>query len=64
MDYDYGIMLSDVIGDCLLTLDIGTRPNGKPIYKVSVFDGKKWDSTQYNTFKTALKTYKFIKRVI
>lgn len=64
MDYDFGIMLSDVIGDCVLTLDIGVRPNGNPIYRMAVFDGYRWKSTQYNTFKTALKTYKFVKQVI
>ena len=64
MGYDFDIMLSDVTEDGLLTLELGVKPNGEPVYRVAVYDGKRWKGARYNTFKAAHATYKLLLRVI
>ena len=64
MEYDFGIMLSDVTESGLITLEVGVRPSGNPVYRVSVFDGKHWKGARYSTFAAAQTTYKLLRRVI
>lgn len=64
MDYDFDIMASDVTEDGLITLEVGVRPNGNPVYRVSVYDGHHWKGARYSTFAAAHTTYKFLLRVI
>lgn len=64
MEYDFGIMMSDVTEKGIITLEIGVKPNGNPIYRVAVYDGNQWTGARYGTLKTAITTYRFLKRVI
>ena len=64
MDFDFAVNLSEVRGRKLITMEIGVKPNGDPIYRVAVFNGKKWSSARYNDLRDAYTTYKFLTRVI
>lgn len=64
MEYDFEIMLSDMTEDGLIALELGVKPNGNPVYRVSVFDGTHWKGARYNTFSAAHTTYKFLRRVV
>ena len=64
MNYDFDIMISDVTKNGIITLEMGVRPNGNPVYQVSVFDGHHWKGVRYSTFAAAHTTYKFLRRVI
>lgn len=64
MDYDFDVMISDVIEGKVMSLELGVGPNGRPVYRVSLFNGKKWAAARYHSFGSALATYKFLKRVI
>lgn len=64
MDYDFGVMWSDVTDGKVLAMEMGVGPNGSPVFRVSLFDGKKWSGARYHDFGAALATYKLLKRVI
>ena len=64
MDYDFAIMLSDMTEKGIITLEIGVKPNGSPVYRVAVFDGKHWNGANYNTFAAARNTYKLLLRIV
>lgn len=64
MDYDFDVMFSDVNEGKVLALEVGVRPNGSPVFRVSFFNGLKWAGARYSTFGAALTTYKFLKRVM
>jgi hypothetical protein len=64
MDYDFAVMLSDVIGGKIRSLEIGVGPNGNPIYRVAIYNGKTWKGAIYRSFDAALTTYKFLRRVM
>lgn len=63
MDYDFGIMLCETVDVEVLTMEVGIKPNGKPIYRVALFKDGKWTDALYDTFTAALTTYKFLQRV-
>ena len=64
MEYDFGVMMSTVEEGKVLALEIGIKNNGKPIYRVSVFNGETWTGACYHSFKSAHTTYKLLERVI
>lgn len=64
MDFDFAVTLSEVRRRKLITMEIGVGPNGDPIYRVALFNGKKWSSACYYDLRDAYTTYKFLKRVI
>ena len=64
MNYDFDIMLSDMTDEGLITLEIGVKPNGSPIYRVAVFDGKHWKGAKYSSFAAAHATYKLLRRIV
>ena len=64
MEYDFDVIMSDVSERGVLALELGLEPNGRPIYRVSVFDGRGWTGARYHSFGAAITTYKFLRRVI
>lgn len=59
-----GIMCSIVKDTGLVTFDIGVGDNGRPVYRVSWFNGERWGYEEYRSFKTARATYKLVSRMI
>jgi hypothetical protein len=64
MGYDFDVIMSDVRERGVLVLELGVEPNGRPVYRVSLFDGHAWTGARYHTLGAAVTTYKFLRRVI
>jgi hypothetical protein len=64
IDYDFAVMISDVTDGGILILEQGLKPNGDPIYRVAVYDGKRWKGARYHSFNAAVTTYRFFKRAM
>ena len=64
MDYDFEVMWSDVREGKVLALELGVGPNGAPVFRVSLFNGKRWSGARYHDFGAALATYRFLKQAI
>ena len=64
MDYDFGIVWSDVVNGKVLVFEMGVGPNGRQVFRVSLYDGYKWTGVCYHEFGAAHATYKFLKRVM
>ena len=58
------VMCSVVKETGVVTLELGIRSNGRPIYRVSWWNGDKWAAVCYRSFKTAYNTYNMICRMI
>lgn len=59
-----GIMCSAVTTTGIVTFDIDVGPDGRALYRVTWWNGRKWAKTYYRSFKAALKTYKMVQRMI
>ena len=59
-DYDMGIVGCTVVGDNIVTIDLGVDNGGRAVYQVAWFNGKKWKYTQYRRNREAYNTYKMI----
>lgn len=64
MNCDFEVLISDVIDGKVLMLELGIAPNGNSVYRVAMFNGKKWSAVRYYNFQTAHATYKFLLNVI
>lgn len=64
MNCDYAVMLSEVRGRKVITFEIGVGDNGEPVFRVAVFNGKRWNDVCYRDLREAYATYKFLKRVV
>lgn len=64
MDYDFEIMWCDVIKNKILTIEMAVGANGRPVYRVSVIRGGHHVDTIYRDLRTAVQTYKMMRRVI
>lgn len=59
-----GIMCSVVTETGLVTFDLGVGPDGRAVYRISWWNGKKTGEAYYKSFKAAYKTYKLISEMI
>ena len=64
MDYDFDIMWCDVVGNKILTMELGIGADGRPVYRVAVLRGGRSVGTIYHDLGAAAATYKMMKRVI
>lgn len=64
MEYDFEIMWCDVVGNKILTIEMGVGTNGRPVYRVAVIRGGRSVETIYRDLNTAVATYKMMRRVI
>lgn len=59
-----GIMCSTVTMTGIVTFDIGVGPDGRALYRVAWWNGRRWTKEYYRSFKAAHKTYNMISRMI
>ena len=64
IDYDFAVMISDVVDRGVLILEQGIKPNGDPIYRVAMYDGTRWTGARYHSLQAAVTTYRFFKRAM
>lgn len=65
MNYDMGVLLTDVKGKNVITLDLGISERGDPIYGISWYNGHRWGATpKFDSFKDAHAMYKLILKMI
>lgn len=55
-----GIMCSDVTSKGIVLFELGIADNGRSIYRISWYNGKKWGAVQYRSFNEAHATYKML----
>lgn len=56
------VMCSAVTEDKFVTFDLGIAPNGRSVYRISVWDGTKWSYAKYKSFTAARKTFRLLTR--
>ena len=61
---DMDIMISTVKDNNVLTLDVGIAENGRLVYRVYWWNGKKTCVTYYRRSKEAIETFKMIEQMI
>lgn len=59
-----GTMCSVVTEKGFVTFDLDVGDNGRPVYIVSCWNGKKWSYSRYNNFKPARNTFKLVSKMI
>lgn len=65
MNLDMGVLMTDVKGTNVITLDLGISERGDPIYGISWFNGRQWGATPtFEYFNDAYAMYKLIRRMI
>ena len=61
---DMAIMLSTAKGNNVLTLDMGIRPDGRAMYRICWWNGKKWSIVRYGRIKEAYATFKMMEQML
>lgn len=65
MDYDMGVLLTDVKDKSVITLDFGVSERGDPVYRISWYNGHRWGVTpRFESFEQTYAIYKLLLRMI
>lgn len=57
------IMCSDVTSNGVVAFDLGIKPNGRAIFRISWWNGIQWSRVCYRSFDEARQTYDMIRRM-
>lgn len=64
MNTDMGVMISEVIGDNVLTLEIGVNDIGETVYRFSWYNGRQWGARRFYSMDEAYSIYRLVRKMV
>lgn len=61
---DMAVMISEVIDNNVLTLEVGLSNIGETIYRFSWWNGHKWGARRFRSLDEAYSIYRLVRKMI